>query len=78
LLALGHSGAEYNGFEGVIEELTLSQDQDSGEYTRLTRFHTGTDTTSLGEKSHDYPEEIFIVSGHIYDQVRRLIRSNCS
>jgi hypothetical protein len=56
------------GFEGVIEELTLSQDKDSGEYTRLTRFHAGADTTSLGGKSHDYPEEIFIVSGHIYDR----------
>jgi hypothetical protein len=57
-----------SGFEGVIEELTLSQDQDSSEYTRLTRFYAGADTTALGEKSHDYPEEIFIVSGHIYDQ----------
>lgn len=56
------------GFEGVIEELTLSIDQDSGEYTRLTRFYPGADTTVLGGKKHDYPEEIFIVSGRIYDQ----------
>jgi len=56
------------GFEDVIEELTLSLDRDSGEYTRLTRFHSGADTTALGGKSHDYPEEVFIVSGRLYDQ----------
>jgi ChrR Cupin-like domain len=56
------------GFEGVIEELTISSDPDSGEYTRLTRFHPGADTTSLGGKSHNYPEEVFIVSGRLYDR----------
>jgi hypothetical protein len=56
------------GFEGAIEELTLSQDQGSGEYTRLTRFYPGADTALLGAKSHDYPEEVFIVSGRLYDR----------
>lgn len=56
------------GFEGSIEELTLSFDPDSGEYTRLTRFHPGADTTAVGGKSHNYPEEVFIVSGSLYDQ----------
>ena len=57
-----------NGAESLAEELTLSIDQETGEYTRLTRFLPGADTTSLGGKSHDYPEEIFIVSGRIYDE----------
>lgn len=56
------------GLEGIAEELTLSIDKDSGEYTRLTRFHPGADTTLFGGKSHAYPEEIFIVSGRLYDQ----------
>jgi ChrR Cupin-like domain len=56
------------GLEGVAEELTLSLDQDSGEYTRLTRFHPGADTTNFGGKSHDYPEEVLIVSGRLFDQ----------
>jgi ChrR Cupin-like domain len=56
------------GLEGVAEELTLSLDKDSGEYTRLTRFHAGADTTAIGGKSHNYPEEVFIVSGRLYDQ----------
>jgi ChrR Cupin-like domain len=53
--------------EAVAEELTLSLDRESGEYTRLTRFHPGADTTAFGGKSHDYPEEVFIVSGRLYD-----------
>jgi hypothetical protein len=56
------------GLENMAEELTLSIDSTTGEYTRLTRFHPGADTTPSGGKSHDYPEEIFIVSGRLYDQ----------
>ena len=56
------------GLEGKLEELTLSLDKDTGEYTRLTRFLPGADTTLSGGKSHAYPEEVFIVSGRLYDQ----------
>lgn len=56
------------GLEDIAEELTLSIDHDTGEYTRLTRFHAGADTTSFGGKSHEYPEEVFIVSGRLYDR----------
>ncbi len=55
------------GLEGMAEQLTLSIDADTGEYTRLTRFFPGADTTPFGGKRHDYPEEIFIVSGRLYD-----------
>jgi ChrR Cupin-like domain len=56
------------GLEGLVEELTLSHDPDTGEYTRLTRFLPGADTTAFGGKSHAYPEEVFIVSGRLYDR----------
>jgi len=56
------------GLEGIAEEQTLSIDTKTGEYTRLTRFHPGADTTPFGGKSHEYPEEVFIVSGRLYDQ----------
>jgi len=67
-----HSGnrsewTSVKGLEGVAEELTLSIDETTGEYTRLTRFLPGADTTAFGGKSHDYPEEIFVVSGRLYD-----------
>jgi hypothetical protein len=55
------------GLEGIAEELMLSIDDETGEYTRLTRFHPGADTRAFGAKSHDYPEEIFVVSGRLYD-----------
>jgi len=56
------------GLEGIAEEVTLSVDEKTGEYTRLTRFLPGADTTPFGGKNHDYPEEVFIVSGRLYDQ----------
>ena len=56
------------GLEGLADDLTLSIDDATGEYTRLTRFRPGTDTTPLGGKVHEYPEEVFIVSGRLYDQ----------
>lgn len=55
------------GLEGMAEEVTLSIDEVTGEYTRLTRFLPGTDTTPLGGKTHKYPEEVFIVSGRLHD-----------
>lgn len=56
------------GLDGLAEQLTLSQDDETGDYTRLTRFHPGCNTQAFGGKSHTYPEEIFIVSGRLYDQ----------
>ena len=55
------------GLEGTAEELTLSLDPETGEYTRLTRFLPGADTTPFGGKRHIYPEEVLIVSGRLYD-----------
>ena len=56
------------GLEQMVEELTLSVDATTGEYTRLTRFHAEADTARFGGKSHAYPEEVFIVSGRLYDE----------
>jgi hypothetical protein len=54
--------------EGMAEELTLSIDDVTGEYTRLTRFLPGANTAAFCGKTHPYPEEVFIVSGRLYDQ----------
>ena len=56
------------GSDGMLEELTLSIDRESGDYTRLTRFRAGANTKSSGGKSHNYPEEIYIISGRLYDE----------
>ncbi len=55
------------GLEGQVEELILSHDSTTGEFTRLTRFHPGSDTSSFGATVHAYPEEILIVSGRLWD-----------
>jgi len=52
---------------GLLEQLTLAIDTESGDYTRLTRFKPGADTAAFGPKSHAHPEEIFIVKGRLYD-----------
>ncbi len=54
------------GTDGLVEFYTLAIDE-KGDYTRLTRFKAGADTSSFGAISHLYPEEIFIVSGRMYD-----------
>lgn len=51
-----------------IEQIILTIDSANGDFTRLTRFKAGADTKSMGAQIHDYPEEIFIVSGRLYDQ----------
>jgi hypothetical protein len=56
------------GSEGKLLELTLAEDAVTGDYTRLTKFKDGYSTRDFGVKSHDYPEEIFIISGRLYDQ----------
>ncbi len=53
--------------EDFAEELTLAIDKETGDYTRLTRFKPGADTSAFGAKSHDYPEEILILEGRLYD-----------
>ena len=63
-----HLWKPIQGLEDIAEEITLSIDAGTGEYTRLTRFSPGADTSAFGSKCHDYPEEVFIVTGRLYDQ----------
>ena len=56
------------GTDGLVEACTLASDETTGDYTRLTRFLPGADSTSSSAKAHDYPEEVFIISGSLYDR----------
>jgi hypothetical protein len=51
-----------------LKELTLAIDEGTGDYIRLTWFRDGFYTGAFGAKSHPYPEEIFVVSGRLYDE----------
>lgn len=69
LLAIhGGEWEEIEGSEGNLFQLTLAMDESSGDYTRLTKFKDGYYSGIYGVKSHDYPEEIFVVSGRLYDE----------
>ncbi len=69
-MAAEHSAKweEVEGSDGNMQQITVAEDPKTGDYTRLTRFKSGYSTESFGAKSHEYPEEIFIVSGRIYDE----------
>ncbi|MEE8587937.1 MAG: hypothetical protein V3S80_01175 [Sulfurimonadaceae bacterium] len=54
------------GTDGLVEFYTLAMDE-KGDYTRLTRFKAGADTSAFGAISHLYPEEVMIISGRMYD-----------
>jgi hypothetical protein len=60
------------GTEGNLTQLTIAEDPVSGDYTRLTKFKDGYSTKSFGAKSHEYPEEIFVVSGRLFDEAFNL------
>jgi hypothetical protein len=55
------------GLEGIAEAITVAIDRESGDYSRLTRFLPGSDTTPFGPQVHDYPEEVLVLEGRLYD-----------
>ncbi len=57
-----------DGSDENLSQLTIAIDHETGDYTRLTRFKSGYSTKPFGPKSHDYPEEIFVLSGRLYDE----------
>ncbi len=59
---------EIDGSKGNLFERTIAIDEKTGDYTRLTKFNAGYSTEKFGPKSHDYPEEIFVVQGRLYDE----------
>ena len=56
------------GSDGNLTQLTIAEDPETEDYTRLTKFKSGYSTESFGAKVHNYPEEIFVVSGRLYDK----------
>ncbi len=58
--------------DGMLEQITLAIDEVSGDYTRLTRFKAGANTANMGAKFHNYPEEIYIISGSLYDEAFKM------
>ncbi len=55
------------GLEEIAEAITLAIDEETGDYSRLTRFLPGADTTVFGPQVHSYPEEVLILEGRLHD-----------
>jgi hypothetical protein len=45
----------------------LSEDPDTGDYTRLLRFDPGVNTAEQGIRIHEYWEEVYILEGDLTD-----------
>jgi hypothetical protein len=58
---------EVPGTDGKCWMFTITQDPETGHYTRLTRFDPGADTGDLGAMVHDYQEEVLILQGDLHD-----------
>ena len=56
-----------NNIKGLYERI-LSRDPDAGDYTRFLELEPGCDTSSMGIQRHDFWEEVWIISGAIYDK----------
>jgi hypothetical protein len=54
------------GVPGQAERI-LALDDESGTATRMLRFEPGCDTTPLGVVTHDFWEEVYILSGDLHD-----------
>jgi ChrR Cupin-like domain len=50
-----------------VSERILAQDPHRGLLTRMVRWDPGLDTSSSGPVTHDYVEEVLILSGSMHD-----------
>jgi hypothetical protein len=50
-----------------VSERILARDPSCGLLTRMVRWDPGLDTTSAGSVTHDYFEEVLILSGSMHD-----------
>jgi hypothetical protein len=53
--------------EPGVSERTLAEDPATGLLTRLVRWDPGLDTSGAGPASHEYFEEVLILSGSLRD-----------
>lgn len=52
-----------------LRERVLAIDVGSGVATRILQFEPGTDTSPLGPQRHPFWEEVYILSGDLYDVI---------
>jgi quercetin dioxygenase-like cupin family protein len=50
-----------------LTERILARDPGAAVATRMLRFAPGTDTSAMGIQSHEFWEEVYILSGELFD-----------
>lgn len=50
-----------------LSESILTEDPETGDYTRLLYLEPGTDTSAMGVQKHDFWEEVWIIEGSLHD-----------
>jgi hypothetical protein len=63
------SSVEARNVGGVpgLTEAILTEDPETGDYTRILVFEPGTDTSAMGVQRHDFWEEVWIAEGSFVD-----------
>lgn len=62
-----HRWMPIDSMEGIAEEVTLAFDEETGDYSRPTRFKPWADASNFGSRSHDYPQKMMMIEGRLYD-----------
>jgi hypothetical protein len=50
-----------------LTETILTEDAETGDYTRVLCFAPGTDSTAMGVQRHEFWEEVWILEGSLED-----------
>ncbi|GEE03662.1 hypothetical protein nbrc107696_41080 [Gordonia spumicola] len=58
---------ECPGGNPLIKERILAKDEETGVATRILRYEPGADSLPMGQLTHDFWEEVYIIEGSFVD-----------
>ena len=58
---------ECPGGNPLIKERILAKDPETGVATRILRYEPGADSSPMGQLTHDFWEEVYIIEGSFVD-----------
>lgn len=58
---------ECPGGNPLIKERILAKDEETGVATRILRYEPGADSSPMGQLTHDFWEEVYIIEGSFVD-----------
>jgi len=58
--------------DGLVSFALLTEDRETGAFSRVTKFCAGANTSKAGTVSHVFCEEIIVLSGRLYDAAQKI------